>query len=50
MKIAYVEHPLAKEEKTKLLKEFDKVLDIKFAPKKLPEGDKVIKKTKAEKK
>lgn len=46
MAIAYVEHPVSAEEKAKLLKEFDKILDIRFAPDKLPDGDKLIKKPK----
>lgn len=46
MKIAYVEHPVSKEEKAKLRKEFDKVLDIKFAPEKLPDGCKKFEKPK----
>lgn len=46
MAVAYVEHPLSKEDKKKYLKDFDKVVDIKFAPEKLPDGDKVFKKAK----
>lgn len=46
MSIAYVEHPLSKVEKSKLLKKHDKILDIKFAPKKVDEKDKVYKKAK----
>ena len=49
MAIAYVEHPITKEEKKQLRKEFDKVLDIRFAPKKLGDGDKKIPKPKAKK-
>ena len=49
MAIAYVEHPVTKEEKTKLRKEFDTILDIRFAPEKLGDGDKVIKKPKSKK-
>ena len=51
MAIAYVEHPITKEEKKELRKTYDKILDIKFTPEKLEKGDKVIKKTeeKAEK-
>jgi len=47
MAIAYVEHPVTKEEKKKLLKEFDKIVDIKFKPEKLESGDKAIEKPKA---
>ena len=46
MAIAYVEHPLTKEEKAKYRKEFDKILDIRFKPEKLEEGDKEFKKPK----
>ncbi len=46
MSIAYVEHPVSKEEKAKYLKDFDRIIDIKFAPKKLEDGDKVIAKQK----
>lgn len=49
MAIAYVEHPVSKEEKAKYRKEFDCVLDARFAPKKLDEGDKVFKKAKPKK-
>lgn len=56
MSIAYVEHPCSKEEKKKHLKKFDKVIDARYAPKKLKDGDKLImkpktkdEKTKAEK-
>ena len=47
MAIAYVEHPLTKDEKKKYLKTFDKVLDIKFAPEKLADCDKKFEKSKA---
>lgn len=47
MAIAYVEHPVTKEEKKKLLKDYDKVVDIKFKPEKLESGDKAIEKPKA---
>lgn len=46
MKIAYVEHPVTKADKTKYRKEFDKILDIKFQPEKLNEGDKAFPKPK----
>lgn len=46
MTIAYVEHPITKEEKKELLKEFDKILDIRFAPEELGKGDKKIPKPK----
>lgn len=48
-KIAYVEHPVSKEEKTKLNREGFKVVDLKFKPEKLPEGAKVIEKPKGKK-
>lgn len=49
MAIAYVEHPVAKGEKAKYKKDFDKIIDIKFAPKKLEEGDKRFEKPKDKK-
>lgn len=50
MSIAYVEHPITKQEKKQHLKKFDKVLDIRFAPDKLEDGDKKFQKPKADKK
>lgn len=52
MKIAYVEHPVSKEEKKMYLtkKGFDRILDAKFAPEKLGDGDKVFTKPKQEEK
>ena len=52
LKIAYVEHPVSKEEKRNYTKNqgFDKVLDIKFAPAQLPAGSEVFKKKKSDKK
>ncbi len=49
MAIAYVEHPVSKEEKAKYRKDFDRVLDVRFAPKELEKGDKVFKKSKPKK-
>ena len=46
MAIAYVEHPVSKEEKKKYRKDFDKVIDIRFAPEKLEDGDKKFPKPK----
>lgn len=46
MKTAYVEHPLSKEEKQKYNREGYKVVDITFAPEKLADGDKIVKKEK----
>lgn len=46
MSIAYVEHPVSKEEKKKYRKDFDKVIDIRFAPEKLEDGDKKFPKPK----
>jgi hypothetical protein len=48
MKVAYVKHPVSKDEKKAYLKEFDKVQDIKFAPEKLEAGSKVFDKKGAE--
>lgn len=46
MTIAYVEHPVTTDEKARYRKKFDKVIDIRFAPEKLGEGDqKFIKNT-----
>ena len=50
MAIAYVEHPVTKEQKKDLLKKFDKILDIRFAPEKMADGDKKITKPKDKKK
>ena len=47
MAIAYVKHPVAAEEKAKYRKTFDKVIDIRFAPEELEEGDKLFPKKKA---
>jgi hypothetical protein len=47
MATAYVEHPVTKAEKAELRKKFDKVIDIRFAPKELKKGDKKIEKPKA---
>lgn len=47
MAIAYVEHPISADEKKKYRKDFDKIIDIKFKPEKLAEGDKVFEKPKA---
>ena len=46
---AYVEHPCSKAEKKKYRKKFDRVIDARFAPKKLADGDKLFLKPKAEK-
>ncbi len=50
MAIAYVEHPVTKAEKAELQKKFDKILDVRFAPKDLQDGDKKIEKKKSKKK
>lgn len=47
MAIAYVEHPVSKDEKAEYRKKFDKILDIKFAPEELEKGDKKFAKPKA---
>lgn len=44
MAIAYVEHPITKEEKKEYLKSFDKVLDIRFAPERVSDNDGVFRK------
>jgi len=50
MGIAYAEHPISKAQKEALLKQgFDKVLDIRFAPDILGDGDKRVPKKKKEK-
>jgi hypothetical protein len=49
MTTAYVQHPVTKAEKAKYLKDFDKIIDHKFAPEKLLDGDKVFKKSKPKK-
>ena len=49
MKIAFVEHPITKEEKAKYRKEFDRVVDIRFAPEKLEDGSKLFPKKAAKK-
>ena len=46
MAIAYVEHPVTKEEKRKYNKDGFVVVDVKFKPEKLGEGDKVFMKPK----
>tara|TARA_R100000951_G_scaffold103554_1_gene96218 strand:- start:115 stop:276 length:162 start_codon:yes stop_codon:yes gene_type:complete len=46
MSIAYVEHPITQEEKEKYRKDFDQVIDVKFKPAKLADGDKVFEKSK----
>lgn len=43
---AYVEHPCSKKEKLKYRKKFDRVIDARFAPDKLADGDKVFMKPK----
>lgn len=48
MAIAYVEHPITKEDKKSYRREFDKVIDIKFAPDSLRDGDKLFPKPKKE--
>lgn len=50
MGIAYAEHPISKAQKKALLKEgFNKVLDLRFAPSELADGDKRIPKKAKEK-
>lgn len=46
MGIAYVEHPVSKEEKKALRKEYDRVVDVRFAPADLGKDDKIIMKAK----
>ena len=50
MATAYVEHPVSTEQKKAFLKGgFTKVLDMRFAPDNLEDGDKIIPKKKKEK-
>lgn len=44
--VAFVEHPLTADEKFEITSKGFKIVDIKFTPEKLSEGDKVIKKAK----
>ena len=43
-KIAFVEHPITKEEKWDIIDQGYQIIDIKFAPEKLPEGARLFKK------
>ena len=47
-KVAFVEHPVSKDEKHALNREGYKVVDIKFKPAKLPDGAKVVEKPKSQ--
>ncbi len=49
MAIAYVEHPVTKEEKVEYRKKFDRVVDIRFAPDDLEKGDEKFEKPKKKK-
>ncbi|AUR89743.1 hypothetical protein NVP1132O_07 [Vibrio phage 1.132.O._10N.222.49.F8] len=40
MPIAYVKHPISKEEVTKIRSQGFKVIDVRFKPEKLEDGDK----------
>lgn len=46
MAIAFVEHPCSTEEKKKYMLKGFKVIDVKFKPQKLEDGDKVFMKPK----
>ena len=46
MAIAYCEHPLTKAEKAKIRKEGFKIIDVRFKPEKIADGDKVFNKPK----
>lgn len=48
-KIAFVEHPITFTEKDAIIDKGFKIVDIRFAPEKLPEGAKKFEKPKAEK-
>lgn len=48
MAIAYVEHPVGKQEKKDYQKKGFKVVDVRFKPEKLGDGDKVFIKKKPE--
>lgn len=50
MRIAYVEHPVTAAEKKEYLKDFDKIIDIRYAPNKLESGSKKFEKPKADSK
>lgn len=45
-KIAFAEHPLTQDEKYAITDKGYKIVDIRFAPKELPEGAKLFKKPK----
>ena len=50
MAIAYVEHPVTTKEKAEYRKKgFEKILDIRYKPEKLEEGDKAFPKPKPRK-
>ena len=46
---AFVEHPITQDEKFDIVAKGFKIVDIRFMPKKLAEGDKVFEKPKAKK-
>jgi len=48
-KIAFVEHPITFAEKDAIIDKGFKIVDIRFAPEKLPEGANKFEKPKAEK-
>lgn len=47
--VAFVEHPITAQEKFDITSKGFKIVDIKFAPNKLPEGAKLFKKEKPKK-
>jgi len=49
-KIAFVEHPITQDEKLDIIDQGYQIVDIKFAPAKLPEGAKLFPKEKKAKK
>ena len=48
--VAFTEHPLTADEKFELTSKGFKIVDIKFAPKDLADGDKIFEKPKKSKK
>lgn len=49
-RIAFVEHPLTKDEKWDIIDQGYQIIDVRFKPEKLPEGAKVFMKPKKEEK
>ena len=47
--VAFAEHPLSQDEKFAITSKGFKIVDIKYAPEKLPDGAKLFKKQQAKK-